>query len=383
MEYIDEFRDKKLVLQIAESINSIVDDKLTFMEVCGGHTMAIYRFGLPSLLTNKIKLLSGPGCPVCVTGKGYIDKLIALSKLDNVIIATFGDLVRVPGSTTTLADKRSPNSDIRVVYSSLKALEIARSNPEKKVIFAGIGFETTAPTSAATILEAYSEGINNFYLLSSHKVMPPAMSTIIDDGVEINGYLCPGHVSAITGSRIYEPIVSKYRLGCVISGFEPLDMLQSIYMLIKQNKKNEPRVEIQYKRAVRPEGNLKAKQIMHEVFEYRDDNWRGFGMLKLSGLTLRKKYERFDAEKAFNIKIEKIVENPGCICGQILRGVKNPKDCKLFANICKPETPVGACMVSNEGACAAHYKYNLVNLTLKGSDILAQGNALGQDARKI
>ena len=359
MEYIDKFRDKDLVFQIVNAINSIVDDELTFMEVCGGHTMAIYRFGLPSLLSKKIKLLSGPGCPVCVTDKGYIDKLIALSKLDNVIIATFGDLVRVPGSTATLIENKSSNSDIRVIYSSLKALEIARSNPEKKIIFAGIGFETTAPTSAATILEANSEGINNFYLLSSHKVMPPAMSAIIDEGVKINGYICPGHVSTITGSKIYEPIVNKYKLGCVISGFEPLDMLQSIYMLVKQNNKNEPAVEIQYKRAVRPEGNLKAKQIMNDVFEYRDDKWRGFGILKLSGLTLREKYERFDAEKVFNVNVEKTVENPGCICGQILRGVKNPKDCKLFANVCKPDSPVGACMVSNEGACAANYKYNL------------------------
>jgi hydrogenase expression/formation protein HypD len=357
MKYIDEYRDKEIVLQLAEEIQKLSKKELTFMEVCGGHTMALYKFGLPALLPENVTLLSGPGCPVCVTDKKYIDQAIAYSRLQDVIVTTFGDLVRVPGSTSTLAKERAKGADVKTVYSSLEALEIAKENPDKKVIFLGIGFETTAPTSAAAILEAV-ENINNFYLFSAHKVMPPAMAALIDEGIKIHGYVCPGHVSTITGTSIYEPLVEKYRVSCVISGFEPVDMMQSLYMLVKQQEENRPAVEIQYSRAVKPEGNLKAQQLMNEVFQPRDDWWRGLGVLPESGLGIREKYLQYDAERMIEVEVEETTRTPGCICGEILKGLKRPLDCKLFAKVCTPANPVGTCMVSNEGACAAYYRYN-------------------------
>ena len=357
MKYVDEYRDKNEVLNIAKKINDITRTDITLMEVCGGHTMSMHRFGLRQLLSNKIKLLSGPGCPVCVTSIRYIDELVAYSRREDVIIAIFGDLMRVPGSSSSLAYERSNGADIRIVYSSMDALDIAVKNSEKKVIFAGIGFETTAPTSAMTILEAESGGINNFFILSAHKVMPPAMEAIVKGGVKIDGYICPGHVSTIAGTEMYNYLTENYKIGCVISGFEPIDMLQSIYMLIRQFNSKSHKVEIQYKRAVKPEGNIKAKNILKEVFEYRDDYWRGLGILPLSGLNFNKKYDKFNAENKLSIKVEKTVEPKGCICGQILKGIKLPEDCKLFAKVCEPANPVGACMVSNEGTCAAHYKF--------------------------
>lgn len=360
MKYIDEYRNKDLVLQTAGAINRIVKNDLSLMEICGGHTMSIHKFGLKGLLSNKIRLLSGPGCPVCVTSIRYIDQLIAYSRLNNVIVATFGDLMRVPGSTSTLERERSIGADIRVMYSSLEAIELAIKNKGKKIIFSGIGFETTAPTSAVAIQEAECNGIENFFMFSSHKVMPPAMEAIIEDGIKIDGYICPGHVSAVTGTKMYEPIVEKYKIGCVISGFEPVDLLQSIYILINQINSGTKRVDIQYKRAVKPEGNPKAKEILNKVFEYRDDYWRGLGVLPLSGLKIAKKYERFDAEKNFDVLVEDTIEPKGCICGQILKGLRSPEDCRLFANACQPANPVGACMVSGEGACAAYYKFRLV-----------------------
>lgn len=361
MKYIDEYRDKEIVHQLAEEIQKLSKKELTFMEVCGGHTMALYKFGLPALLPENITLLSGPGCPVCVTDRKYIDQAIAYSRLQDVIVTTFGDLVRVPGSSSTLAKERAKGADIKTVYSSLEALKIAAENSDKKVIFLGIGFETTAPTSAAAVLEAAQKTINNFYLFSAHKVMPPAMAALIDEGIKIHGYVCPGHVSTITGSSIYEPLVDKYRVSCVISGFEPVDMMQSLYMLVKQQEENRPAVEIQYKRAVKPEGNLKAQQLMNAVFQPRDDWWRGLGVLPESGLGLREKYQQYDAEATINVEVEKTVDIPGCICGDILKGLKIPLDCKLFAKVCTPANPIGTCMVSSEGACAAYYRYNKGN----------------------
>ena len=327
------------------------------MEVCGGHTMAIQKFGIPSLLPKNIRLLSGPGCPVCVTGREYIDKAVALARQKDVIIATYGDLIRVPGSESTLDMEKANGAQIRMVFSTLEALKIARANPEKKVVFLGIGFETTAPSSAMGIILAEKEKLKNFFVLSSHKVMPPAMSALIDEGVRIDGYIAPGHVSTITGSSIYMDIPNKYGLSVVISGFEPVDLLQSIYMLVKQREDNTPKVEIQYKRVVTPEGNQKALTMMDEVFEPRDDWWRGLGVLPDSGLGIREKYAQYDAEKQFSIKIEPAPEPKGCICGEILKGLKNPKECKLFGKACNPQNPVGACMVSSEGACHAYYKY--------------------------
>ena len=327
------------------------------MEVCGGHTMAIQRFGIPDLLPDTVELVSGPGCPVCVTSRSYIDKAIAFSKLTDVIITTYGDLIRVPGSSSSLDKEKAHGADIRIVYSVLDALNIADANPLKKVIFLGIGFETTAPGSAAGIMKAHLAQLFNFSVFSAHKVMPPPMAALIDEGVDIQGYIGPGHVSTITGSYIYDFIPKKYGLGVVISGFEPLDMMQSIYMLVNQFETNKPKVEIQYSRAVKTEGNIKAQEILNEVFEYRDDWWRGLGVLKMSGLGIKEKYSEFDAEKLYQVDVEPTKEDKGCICGIILKGVAKPSDCNLFGKACTPSEPVGACMVSNEGACAAYYKY--------------------------
>lgn len=357
MQYIDEYREKDEVLLIAKEINKIIKSDLYLMEVCGGHTTAMHRFGLKSILSDKLHLLSGPGCPVCVTSIGYVDQLVAYSREENVIIATLGDLVRIPGSTSSLERERSAGADIRVIYSPTEALDIAKKNRDRIVVFPGTGFETTAPISAMIILEAFSQNINNLYMYSSHKVMPPAMEAIISDRTRLDGYICPGHVSTITGTDMYRSIATDYKVSCVVSGFEPLDLLQSIYMIIEQINSNSQRVEIQYKRAVKPEGNLKAKKIVQQVFTPRDDYWRGFGNLPLSGLKLSPAYERFDAETHVDVKVEKTIEPKGCICGKILRGQKLPVDCKLFGKICEPANPVGACMVSSEGTCAAYYKF--------------------------
>ena len=358
MQYIDEYRNKDLASRLIEKISALTSKEISLMEVCGGHTWAIQKFGIPSLLPENIKLLSGPGCPVCVTSKKFIDQAVAYSRLNDVIITTYGDLIRVPGSTSSLNEEKSNGADIRIVYSILDALQIAKDNPSKKIVFLGIGFETTAPGSAAGIINAAKEKVTNFFLFSSHKIMPPALAALIDEGVTINGYIAPGHVSTITGSHIYDDIPEKYGVGCVVSGFEPVDILQSIYMLVKQVYDNKFKVEIQYKRVVKPEGNVKAQKIMNEVFLLRDDWWRGFGILKNSGLRVNEKYHSFDAEKMIPVNVEETKEEKGCICGEILKGLKTPGQCKLFATVCTSSTPVGACMVSHEGACNAYYRFN-------------------------
>ncbi|OQX75906.1 MAG: hydrogenase formation protein HypD [Bacteroidetes bacterium 4484_249] len=358
MKYIDEYRDKDLVVKLIEQIKKRSKKQISLMEVCGGHTMSIQKFGIPSLLPDTIKLISGPGCPVCVSDRKYIDQAIAYSRLDDVIITTYGDLIRVPGSTSSLDKEKAKGADIRIVYSILDALMVAKKNRRKKVVFLGIGFETTAPGSAAGIIKAQMAGLRNFYLFSSHKIMPPAMEALIDEGVNLNGYIAPGHVTTITGTGIYKNIPEKYGLGCVVSGFEPVDLLTAILMLVNQIEDNNPKVEIAYTRVVKPEGNIKAQQMLDEVFELRDDWWRGLGVLAKSGLKIKDKYADFDAEIQIPVEVEPTREDKGCICGEILKGVKNPKDCKLFAKVCTPTNPVGACMVSNEGSCHAYYKYN-------------------------
>ncbi len=357
MKYVDEFRDKSLVYELSEKIKKISKKEIAIMEVCGGHTMAIQRFGIPSLLPSTIRLLSGPGCPVCVTDKKYIDQAIAYSKLNDVIITTYGDLIRVPGSTSSLAHEKANGADVRIVYSTLDALKIAESNTKKSVIFLGIGFETTTPSSAIAIKEASGKKLDNFYLFSAHKLMPPAMSALIDEGVKIDGYIGPGHVTTIAGANMYNELVDKYKLAIVVSGFEPVDILQSIYLLVKQIELGKQGVEIQYKRVVTPDGNKKAQQLVNEVFEPRNDWWRGLGVLKNSGLGICSDYKQFDAEKQIYVDVEPTIEPKGCICGEVLKGMKLPGDCKLFRKVCSPENPVGACMVSNEGACQAFYRY--------------------------
>ena len=357
MKFATEFRDPVLVQVLADHIRQATSKEIVLMEVCGGHTMAIHRYGIPSLLPSNIRLVSGPGCPVCVSSKSFIDRAIAIGRLGNVILCTYGDLIRVPGSESTLDKEKAGGMDVRVVGSSLEALEIARRHPGQRILFLGIGFETTAPGSAAAIVQAHREGLRNFFLLSAHKIMPPAMEALITEGVNISGYLCPGHVSTITGSSIYRFIPEKYRLACVIAGFEPLDILQSVLMLALQIEEGRPDVEIQYKRVVKAQGNEKAQALLKEVFELGDDWWRGFGIIPESGLKLREAYAAYDAERVFDVRIPEAREEKGCICGEILKGLKQPADCKLFGKACTPQDPVGACMVSSEGSCAAYYKY--------------------------
>jgi hydrogenase expression/formation protein HypD len=359
MKYIDEFRNKDKVLKLRDLIYRSAIRDYCFMEVCGGHTSAIHRFGVPSLLPANVKLISGPGCPVCVTGTDFIDKAIAYSKMEGVILCTFGDLIRVPGSTSSLEKEKAAGADVRIVLSGLEVLDIAQRNTDKKVIFLGIGFETTAPGTAITIKLVKSENISNFFLLSAHKIMPPAMEAIIKDGVKIDGFICPGHVAAITGSLVFNFIPEKYNLGCVITGFEPVDILQSILMLILQVNLGAPRVEIQYNRAVTKNGNTLAQEHLNDVFEPCDAPWRGLGVIPLSGLMLRKVFCEYDAENRIPVSIDYHEDNDLCKCGEILRGLKTPDDCPLFADICSPQNPIGACMVSNEGACNTWYKYKL------------------------
>jgi hydrogenase expression/formation protein HypD len=358
MKYIDEYRDRDLILKLSDQIRKSAAGSYSFMEVCGGHTSAIHRFGIPSLLPSVINLISGPGCPVCVTATEFIDRAIIYSRMENVIIATFGDLMRVPGSSSSLEKERSGGADVRIVFSGLEALNIARTNPDKLIVFPGIGFETTAPGTAVTVRQAKHDGINNFLLLSAHKVMPPVMEAVAKVGNRLNGFICPGHVAAITGSRIFRFLPERYNIGCVVAGFEPADLLQSILMLIRQVNRNSPDLEIEYTRIVTSEGNTIAQSHLSEVFEFSDTNWRGFGIIPQSGLSLRKEFENFDAGKRIPVTIDNYEDNPSCICGDILRGRKQPDDCSLFRRVCNPEYPVGACMVSSEGACNTYFRYH-------------------------
>ncbi len=357
MKWIDEFRDKTIVKALVSEIKKISKTPIRLMEVCGGHTMAIHRFGIQQLLPSTIELLSGPGCPVCVTDQRYIDHAIALARHTDVIVATFGDLIRVPGSSSSLEKERSMGADVRIFVSPVDAVDVAKENPLKKVVFLGIGFETTTPTIAMSILQAYNEDVLNYYVLSAHKIMPPAMRAIIDENIRINGYICPGHVSSISGIGIYSEFPEKYGVSAVVSGFEPIDILQSILMSVHQLESNKPRVENQYNRFVQPQGNLVAQQIVSTVFSPIDTYWRGIGMIPLSGLSLNSTFAQHIAEQNIEVDIEPLKISSGCICGDILRGLKRPTDCPLFATVCSKENPVGACMVSNEGACAAYYLY--------------------------
>ncbi|MBM2825244.1 MAG: hydrogenase expression/formation protein HypD [Dehalococcoidales bacterium] len=358
MRFIDEFRDsaagQSLVLRIQKKKTPAVN----LMEVCGTHTVAIFKHGIRQLLPETVNLISGPGCPVCVTPNADIDKAIALAQNAGIILVTFGDMIKVPGSYSSLNQIKAAGADIRVVYSVLDALRMAEDNPRKSVVFFGVGFETTAPTTASAILEAERGGLDNFFLLSVHKVMPPAMKLLLDaDEVHIDGFICPGHVSTIIGSEPYEFIPRQYGIPCVITGFEPLDILQGIDMLLEQVANGEPRVAIQYRRAVRPEGNPVALKYLATVFEVTDARWRGIGIIPGSGLKLGQQYRRFDAEHAFNIVTRPPKEAKGCRCGDVLRGVCLPAECHLFGKACTPEHPSGPCMVSTEGTCSAWYLY--------------------------
>lgn len=357
MKYVDEFRNRRHIARLAELIAKEATREYTFMEVCGGHTAAIHRFGIPSLLPPQVRLISGPGCPVCVTSARYIDTLTALASGESMTVALFGDLMRVPGTLLTPGEARAAGADVRVVLSAHEALELARTNPGRKVVFSAIGFETTAPGTAVTVMQAQREGIGNFFVLNAHKVMPPAMEAILREGTQIDGFICPGHVAVITGSSAFDFIPRKYGLACVVTGFEPTDLLSAVLMLIRQVNSGSPSVEIQYRRAVSVAGNLKAKGYMNEVFEPADVEWRGLGVIPSGGLRLSDTYRRFDAA-VFPVDLPESAHANGCICGDILRGISRPPDCTLFATACTPDHPEGACMVSDEGSCNTWYKYN-------------------------
>ncbi|MFC2052020.1 hydrogenase formation protein HypD [Chloroflexota bacterium] len=358
MKFVEEFRNPELAKKLIDRIHRRSTIPARLMEFCGGHTVAIFKHGLRQLLPENIEMLSGPGCPVCVTASADLDRAIDLARLPGVIITSFGDMIRMPGSYSSLQRAKADGADVRVVYSVQDALAIARDNPGKSVVFIGIGFETTTPTIAASILQAEQERINNYYVLSLHKVCPPIMKAILDTGeVRINGIICPGHVSSIIGSHPYQFIPDNYNIACVISGFEPLDILLSVDMLVNQIEARQPKIEIAYRRGVKPEGNQQAIRLMETVFEVSDANWRGIGTVPLSGLQINPQYEKFDAEKKFNIDPGATLEPEGCLCGSILRGISTPLDCQLFRHSCTPEYPIGPCMVSNEGSCATYYHY--------------------------
>lgn len=359
IKHLHEYRDPELSRKIIQQIKKTSQKQIRLMEVCGTHTTSIFRNGIRSLLPETISLLSGPGCPVCVTAQNEIDAFVELAKLDDVIIATFGDLIRVPGAASSLQNEQANGRDVRVVYSTFDALEIAKKNPDKKVVFLGVGFETTAPTIAASILAAHNLNLNNYFVISAHKLLLPALFTLAENPeTKIDGFILPGHVSVIIGVAAYIPFFDQHNVPCVIAGFEPIDILQAILMLTKQIEDNSAKLENSYKRAVTPEGNPKARSTMKAVFETTDAAWRGLGNIPLSGLKIRKEYSTFDAQKVFEIKLAESEDPKGCSCGEILLGVKIPPQCPLYKKTCTPIQPVGPCMVSSEGTCAAYYRYH-------------------------
>lgn len=359
MKYVDEFRNRDLCLGLLKKIESVLgDSEATIMEVCGTHTMAIFRGGLRTLLPQSIRLLSGPGCPVCVTPASYLDEAIALSEREGVIVATFGDMVRVPGSNSSLEGQRAAGKRIAVVYSPLEALNIAENNPDKKVVFLAVGFETTSPSVAVTAIEARRRGISNFYFFSAHKLIPPALKLLAQDSdLKVDGFILPGHVSTIIGVNPYLFLAEEYCLPSVVCGFEPLDILQGIFMILQQIKERTARVEIQYKRIVKESGNPEAMALLNNVFVEVDSEWRGLGVIAKSGYALKKEYKELDAKEVFSLKERTSVETEGCICGEILKGQKIPNQCPHFGKNCTPSFPLGPCMVSSEGSCAAYYRY--------------------------
>lgn len=354
------YRDPAIARQWVARIRQTSRKRIRLMEVCGTHTVSIFRSGIRSLLPETVSLISGPGCPVCVTDQRDINAFIELAGMTDVIVTTFGDLMRVPGSHSSLFQERAKGSDIRVVYSPLDALTIARKNPSKKTVFLGVGFETTAPTIAATLDMARQQELQNFFIYSAHKRVPPALMALMTlPGIRLDGFMLPGHVSVIIGTGAFRPFVARHKIPAVVAGFEPTDILQAIAMLVAQIESGNACLENAYPRVVSEAGNPKALKLLSEVFETVDTPWRGLGVIAGSGLKLQKAYEAFDAEKVFDLNMAQAFEPPGCACGEILTGRKHPSDCPLFRKTCTPEHPIGPCMVSTEGTCAAYYRYGM------------------------
>ncbi|WP_089720895.1 hydrogenase formation protein HypD [Candidatus Entotheonella palauensis] len=358
MRYMDEYRDAEAAMHYARALARITSRPWTLMEVCGGQTHAIVKFGVDDLLPDAISLVHGPGCPVCVTPVALIDKAIAIAMHPEVIFCSFGDMLRVPGSHSTLMTAKAHGADVRIVYSPLDALGIAHKAPERQVVFFAVGFETTAPANAMAVYQANQQGLNNFSVLVSHVLVPPAMEAILTSPQRrVQGFLAAGHVCTVMGYTEYEPLAHRHQVPIVVTGFEPLDILQGVYMCVKQLEEGRAEVENQYARAVRREGNQPAQQLTADVFQVVHRTWRGVGEIPQSGLGLRDAYAAFDAERRFDIPADVADEASACISGLVLQGIKKPHECPAFGRSCTPEQPLGATMVSSEGACAAYYRY--------------------------
>jgi hydrogenase expression/formation protein HypD len=362
MKYVDEFRDIGLVRNLSVKIRKITTGEWNLMEICGGQTHSIMRYGLEEFLPDKIRLVHGPGCPVCVTPLEIIDKAIRIAGRPDVIFTSFGDMLRVPGSERDLMSVKAGGGDVRILYSPLDALRIAEENPDRNVVFFAIGFETTAPANAMAVKEARRRGLKNFSILGSHVLVPPAMEAILSSGENrIQGFLAAGHVCTVMGYEEYIPIAEKYRVPIVVTGFEPVDILKGIYQLVVQLEEGRCGVENAYGRVVTRQGNPAARQLLSEVFEVADMKWRGIGTIPRSGFRLAAEYTGFDAEKIFDVGDIIQQESPLCIAGQVLQGLKKPADCTAFGRECRPEHPLGAPMVSSEGVCAAYYRFKVPN----------------------
>lgn len=363
MEYINSFKDadltKRLLAKTAKLKNCPPNLPLNIMEVCGTHTMSIYKNGIDKLLPPYINLLSGPGCPVCVTDIGYIDAALKLSEHREVIIATFGDMIRVPGSTSSLAAARANGAHIKIVYSPLDCIRLAKMYPDQEIVFLGVGFETTAPLIALTIKEAVYHSITNFSVIISLKTMPYAVENLIfDKSIAIDAFICPGHVAAITGTEAFDTLAEKYHVPMVIAGFDCLDLVGAIYILIEMINNSNYSCQNLYKRVVKTEGNTKALALLDEVFEVAESSWRGLGTIPKTGLSLKSDFKAFNALLKFGLTLPDVKVTPKCLCGDILRGIKKPPECPLYKTVCTPTNPIGACMVSSEGTCMNFYKYN-------------------------
>jgi hydrogenase expression/formation protein HypD len=362
MRHIDEYRNESTARKISDGIRAITKHPWTIMEICGGQTHTIVKSGLESLLPNELTLVHGPGCPVCVTPLEMIDKAITIASRPDVIFASFGDMLRVPGSSKDLLSVKAEGGDVRMVYSPLDAVKIARQNPDKKVVFFAVGFETTAPANAMSVWEANKLGLKNYSILSSHVLVPPAMEALLSSPHNmVQAFLAAGHVCAVMGYEEYLPISAKYKVPIVVTGFEPVDILQGIFFAVRQLEEKRWEVENQYSRAVRREGNVPAQKLIHQVFEVTDRKWRGIGEIPLSGYRLRKEFSGYDAEQVFNVTGVRAEESPLCIAGKVLQGLRKPRECPAFAKECTPERPLGAPMVSSEGACAAYFHYARTN----------------------
>jgi hydrogenase expression/formation protein HypD len=360
MKFVDEFRDQHVAARLARLIeDESAGRDWKIMEVCGGHTHTIYKFGIEDVLPANVELVHGPGCPVCVIPMGRVDDGIAVARTPGVIFTCFGDMMRVPGSEGSLMDAKAQGADVRMVYSPLDALKIARENPSSEVVFYAIGFETTAPSTALTLLRAAQEDVPNFSVFCNHVTIVPPMKAILDSpDLRLDGFLGPGHVSTVVGIRPYEFVARRYGKPVVVVGFEPLDILQGVHMIVRQVREGRCEVENQYRRIVRDDGNPRALEVVAQVFRLRPHfEWRGLGFISLSALAIRDEFARFDAELRFDVPGVRVADPKACQCGEVLKGVLKPWECKVFGTACTPETPIGTCMVSSEGACAAYYNY--------------------------